>query len=392
MAYFKLPSGVQDLLPEECYNLNILKDKLSKKFTDTGCRFISGSAIEYYDNFACIKNSVPQEVMFKMTDRDGKLLVLRPDMTLSAARIAATRLKENNVKLCYISDVWNYSASEGVKQREFLQAGVEFLGVSSPFSDAQTIAFAIECLNELGVSDFIIDIGHVGFFKGLLSDGSLKADEAEEIRRCINAKDNIGVQMLLGKSSASEEATKALMALPTLFGGEEVFARAEKLTKNPLALESLNYLKEVYCLLKDFGFEKYVSVDLGTVKSLAYYSGVVFTGLVKNFGSDVLSGGRYDNLADEFGKHIPATGFAIGLKRVLMVLERQNALLKESEPDVIIFSEVGAEKVAYEEYKKLLSCGKKVELFAGSEDEAREYIKNFSCEKYKAVKGGLERV
>lgn len=331
MAYFRLPSGVQDLLPEECYNLNILKEKLSGKFTAAGCRFISGAAIEYYDTFACIKNSVPQEVMFKMTDRDGKLLVLRPDMTLSAARIAATKLKEKNARLCYISDIWNYSAPEGVKQREFLQAGVEFFGVSSPFSDAQTIAFAIECLNELGVSDFIIDIGHVGFFKGLLSESSLNAEEAEEIRKCINAKDNIGVQMLLKNSAAGEDAAKALMALPALFGGEDVFGRAEKLTKNRLALESLDYLKKVYYLLKDFGLEKYVSIDLGTVKSLAYYSGVVFTGLVKNFGSDVLSGGRYDNLADEFGRHIPATGFAIGLKRVLMVLERQGALLKEAD-------------------------------------------------------------
>lgn len=389
MTYFKLPSGVQDLLPEECYNLNIIKRKLERKFTLAGCKFVSSAAIEYYDTFARIKNSIPQEKMFKMTDSDGKLLVLRPDMTLAAARIAATKLKNTNVKLCYVSDVWKFSAAAGASRREFLQAGVESFGVSSPLSDAQMIAFSIECLKETGIKEFIVDIGHVGFFKGLLSASMLTEEETEEIRKGVNAKDGIGVQMILKNSKAERRAADAIMALPTLFGGEEVFARAEKFTDNAQALNALAHLKKVYDLLKSFGLEKYISVDLGTVKSLAYYSGVVFTGYAKNFGSDILSGGRYDNLADEFGKHIPAVGFAMGLKRALMALERQGDLARQGEPDVLLYCEEGAEAVAYSAYRKMTEEGKIVCLQAESLSD-EEILKNQGRGRiYKATKGGI---
>lgn len=77
------------------------------------------------------------------------------------------------------------------------------------------------------------------------------------------------------------------------------------------------------------GYEGYISYDLGMIKPLSYYSGILFSGLVKDLGAPVLSGGRYDNLADAFGKHMPAVGFAMGLKRILVALERQGSLPEE---------------------------------------------------------------
>ncbi len=90
MNHYKLPAGVQDLLPEEYYNVSLLTEKLKNKFRLAGCRFLESSAVEYYDTFAEIRNRIPQRQMFKMTDGDGSLLVLRPDMTLAVARMAAT--------------------------------------------------------------------------------------------------------------------------------------------------------------------------------------------------------------------------------------------------------------------------------------------------------------
>ena len=159
--------------------------------------------------------------------------------------------------------------------------------------------------------------------------------------------------------------------MPTLFGGVEVLDRAEKYTDNPVALAALDHLKRVYALLKDFGLEKFVSFDLGTVKDLSYYSGIVFTGLTKSIGSPVLSGGRYDNLANDFGKSVPAVGFALGLKRILIALERQGALVAVPETDYIIVSETGAESKAYAEYKRLIALGKRVNLYAGDETVAK---------------------
>lgn len=370
-SFYRLPSGVQDLLPAECYNLDLIEKKLAKKFFSAGCKQIQSAALEFYDTYAEIKNKIPQKKMFKLTDSDGSLLVLRPDMTLAVARMAATRMENVDEKLCYFSNVWHYEKTGGLSIREIYQAGVEFLGVSNAFSDAQAIAFAIECLFEIGLKDFIVDVGHIGFFKGILEDCGLDEETVENVRLLVNAKDAVGAQEILRQKGAGAKAAEALGALPTLFGGVEVLDRAEKYTDNPVALAALDHLKRVYALLKDFGLEKFVSFDLGTVKDLSYYSGIVFTGLTKSIGSPVLSGGRYDNLANDFGKSVPAVGFALGLKRILIALERQCALVAVPETDYIIVSETGAESKAYAEYKRLIALGKCVNLYAGDETVAK---------------------
>lgn len=376
MNHYKLPAGVQDLLPEEHYNITLLSERLKNKFRLAGCRFVQSSALEYYDTFADIRNRIPQKSMFKMTDGDGSLLVLRPDMTLAVSRIAATKLKDTCVKLAYEGEVWNSSEPSGnISQRGFLQAGVEFLGTKGAFADAQILAFAVECLRETGLTDFTLDVGHVGFFKGLLSGAGLSEADTERVRASINAKDPIGTAMLLKETGVGGRAAEALQALPSLFGGEEVFARAERLTDDPVALGALSHLKKVYALLKEFGCEKYISFDLGTVKSLSYYSGVVFTGLTKALGAPVLSGGRYDSLADDFGKTIPAVGFAMGLKRILMALEREGRVEKLPPPYAVIVAKEGGEAAAYGEYLRLTGEGKTADLYAGGCEDGLVYAK-----------------
>ncbi len=391
-SYYRLPAGVQDLLPDECYNLNLIEKKLEEKFMLAGCSRVQSAALEYYDTYAEIKNKIPQKKMFKLTDGDGSLLVLRPDMTLAVARMAATSPLALPAKLCYFSNVWDYAGAGSYTIREIYQAGVEFLGRSGAFSDAQAIAFAIECLQAIGLKDFIVDVGHAGFFKGILQECDLDGDAVEEVRLLVNAKDAPGAQALLEKYGAPRRAADALAALPTLFGGEEVLSRAEKYAGSPAAREALDRLKRVYALLKDFGLEKYVSFDLGTVKDLSYYSGVVFTGLTRSIGSPILSGGRYDNLADDFGRHVPAVGFAMGLKRILIALERQGALRPAApRADVVIFSEEGAETKAYQAYLELTAAGRRVDLAAGDAKEA-ETLKNAGMVVLKATKKGVEKI
>ena len=370
-TYYRLPAGIQDMLPAECYNLQRIKRILDDRFVLAGCNCVQSAALEFYDTYAEIKNRIPQKRMFKLTDSDGSLLVLRPDMTLALTRMAATRMDRPDGKYYYFSNVWHYEKTGGLSIREVYQAGVEFLGVSNAFSDAQTIAFAVECLREIGLKDFIIDIGHVGFFKGILEGCDLPEETLEEVRLLVNAKDSVAAQKLLLRSGADVRAADALVALPTLFGGEKALRRAERYAWNDTARGAVQHLEKVYRLLKEFGVEKYVSFDLGTVKDLSYYSGIVFTGLTKSIGSAVLSGGRYDNLADDFGKHVPAVGFAMGLKRILIALERQGDLLPVPDADVMIVAEEGYEAAAYAEYRELAGRGVRADLFAGTADEAR---------------------
>lgn len=391
MDYYKLPRGVQDLLPDECYNLNVLKDRLGKLFEQSGYRFVSSAILDYYDTYSEIVCRIPQDRMFKLTDSDGKLLVLRPDMTLSVERMAA-KLSSEPQKLCYFSNIWNFREQGGISSREVLQAGVEMLGVSGIFSDAQTVSLAVESLLMLGVKDFIVDIGHVGFFRGLLAASGLDSQKAELVRGYVNTKDIINAGRILREYGVDDRITKAILALPTLFGGEEVFARARALTDVEEALASVDSLERLYSMLKEFGYEKYITIDFGTVKSLSYYSGIVFTGLTKSIGVPVLSGGRYDNLANDFGRDCPAVGFAIGLKRVLVVLERQGDLTKAPDPEIIILSDSGYETLGYNAYQNFLKKGKTVELFAGTVEDGKRYAGKKTSAVYLAGKEGVVKL
>lgn len=374
MTLKKLPTGVQDILPRECRVLMNVRERLTRAFEARGYDPVLSAAVEYYDTYAGIRNALEQERMFKFTDSDGRLLVLRPDATLSISRIAATKLQEKHARLYYFLDKWDAQNGGGVKSREIIQAGVERLGEEGAFSDAQTIAFAIDCMRETGLSDCIVDIGHVGFMKGLLEECGLSDLQAEEVRASLNSKDGLNAERLLRNAGAKEETLSAVRALPTLFGGAEVFARAKQLTKNARALSAIEHLEQVHRILSDMGYERSICFDLGTGKSLSYYSGIVFSGLVREVGASILSGGRYDGLADDFGKHIPAVGFAIGLKRVLVALERQGNLPAQPVADVAVACEEGAEGEADALCKQLIAEGKRVTLAAEYGKEALSEI------------------
>lgn len=379
MAYQRLPAGVQDVLPRECRLLNNITARLRGRLERCGFETIQPAALEYYDGYADIAHALPQESMFKMTDTDGRLVVLRPDMTLSIARIAATKLPALPVRLSYVADKWSLQpATSAAASREICQAGVECLGEEGAFSDAQAIALAVECLKETGLNDFILDIGHVGYLKGMLEDCGLGEEDAERVADYINAKDALNAERILTRAGAGSEARNGVLALPMLFGGAEVLDRALALTKNPQALAAVAQLKEVNRLLVQMGYESYICYDLGAVKKFSYYSGIVFTGLVREMGAPVLSGGRYDDLADDFGRHIPAVGFAMGLKRILVALERQG-LITEEEPPLVLVAAEGAEGAAYRRLLEMVRGGTRVRLSPLRGEEGRRQEELNGC-------------
>ena len=390
MTIRKLPAGVQDVLPEECRCLTDVRARLENLFSVNGYEPVASASLEYYDTYANIRNALPQERMFKLTDTDGKLLVLMPDATLAISRIAATKLNCDKARLCYFSTKWDLQEGGGFFSREIDQAGVERLGEEGAFSDAQTIAFAAECLKETGLKDFVLDIGHVGFLKGLLQSCGLKEEEAETVREYVDRKDGVNAERVLKKAGAPADAVATVLALPALFGGAEVLDRAEALTQSDAARAAIAHLKAVYDLLCRMGYGRYVCFDLSSVRRLSYYSGVVFSGLVKGLGAPVLSGGRYDNLADDFGKHIPAVGFALGLKRILIALERQNNLPAKTPLDALIVCERGGEEAGYRELLRLTREGKRVKLSAEYGKEQLEDCAAAGAKVLYATEKGIE--
>ena len=157
----QVPEGVQDFLPEECYNKRKVEEKLRKSFYLRGYNEIDTPIFEYLDMFTGSAAAIEQEKMYKFFEPGSRIMVLRPDITMPIARVVATKLKSSPlpIRLSYISSVYRYEDLQSAKQRDIAQAGIELLGARGPEADAEVIATAVESLRDLGLSEFQIDIG-----------------------------------------------------------------------------------------------------------------------------------------------------------------------------------------------------------------------------------------
>lgn len=351
------PEGVQDILVEECFIKRNLEQRVRELFRSYGYFEIETPTLEFYDTFSAGADSTPQESMFKFFDQQGRILVLRPDITVPVARIAATKYKDmrHPLRLSYIANTFHYHELGGGRQKEFTQAGVEILGVSSPEADAEVIATAINAVRATGLENFQVDIGQVEFFKGLMEEAGLTGDQMEQVRVLIDRKDFLAVEDLVRDFDIRQELKELILGLPKLFGSIDVIDRVEKLYLNKRCLKALQNLRSVLGILEDYGLDKYVSVDLGMVQSLNYYTGLIFRGFTYGVGFPVLSGGRYDSLVEKFGSGCPATGFSLGINMIMMALDRQKIAMERPSADTLVCYESAGRKTALrlsEEFRK----------------------------------------
>jgi len=364
------PEGVQDILFEECAKKREIEKMTRNLFNRCGFREIEPPSIEYYDAFIGNLESIPQEAMFKFFDHQGRILVLRPDVTTSIARIAATKLDcaVFPVKFSYISNVFRFEeqVSARIKQREFTQAGVEILGVEGAEADAEVIATIIESIRQTGMEKFQIEIGQVEFFKGLMEQADFTDSDCEKIRNLIENKDSFGMEVELKNKEIPEGLKDTIMKLPQMFGNLNLIDEIYPKIRNQRSLKALDNLKDIFGILKDYGYEKYISIDLAMVQSINYYSGMIFRGLTHGIGFSLCTGGRYDNLISEFGRDMPATGGAVGINRLLLALDRQNVNMDLPIVETLITYEPDGRKTAIQIAQELRRQGVLVELNLGS--------------------------
>ncbi len=358
------PDGVQDILCEDCFQKRELEQKLRTLFRSYGFYELETPAIEFYDVFSSEGSAMLQENMFKFFDQQGRILVLRPDITVPVARIMATKYKDAAypLRLSYIGNVYRYNDFGGGKQNEFTQAGIEVLGVNTPESDAEVIAIAIQSLKASGLESFQIGIGQVEFFNGLMEETGFSEDDISQVRMLIDRKDYVGLEEFLKSREIGENLKKLISSLPGLFGSSDVLEKARSFDLNKRSRDALENISQVLGILDDYGLSQYVSVDLGMLRGLAYDTGIIFRGFTHGVGFPVLTGGRYDKLVGEFGMECPATGFSLGVNMVLMALQRQKIEMEKPATDTFICYADKGRRAAFELCAVLRRQGLAVEL------------------------------
>lgn len=326
-----IPEGTRDLVLGDCASKKKLQRDLENIFNKWGYSEIVTPTIEFYQTFYSGFQNLKEEDVYKFFDAKGRILVLRPDMTIPIARVVATKFKdtEGPIRLRYCSDVFRVHESLGGKKNEYTDCGVELIGLNSEESDLEILVTALESLKVLGDTEFKLEIGNIEFFNAIIKNLDLEEEEKNELASLIDRKSLKELEDFLSKYDIENSRKEFLKELPWLFGDREILDRAKGFAISNEIISSINYLEKLADSLEALGYKDKISFDLGMVPRLDYYSGIIFKGYADGAGATVLSGGRYDNLMNTFGKDMPAIGFSINLDNVAGVIEQNN--LKEVE-------------------------------------------------------------
>ena len=361
------PEGVRDIYNSECKRKSAVEKRIHHILELYGYQDIETPTFEFFDIFNSDTGTVSSVEMFKFFDRNNNTLVLRPDMTPSIARSVAKYYSacEFPLRLSYRGNTFLNNRSYQGKLTEKTEMGAELINDDSPEADAEGIIMMIDCFLAAGLTDFRIDIGQAEFYKGIMDALEASEEVKEQIHEYIENKN----------------------------GDVTMLEKAKKLTINPRCQAAIARLEEVYEVLKLYGYEKYVSFDLGMVNHFDYYTGIIFRGYTYGTGDAIGKGGRYDNLLAQFGKEASASGFTILIDDVLSALSRQNISisLKEYAYSLLLYKSEDRQN-AIPLVVKLRDAGVRTELVSMTEGKTlEEYLafgKNQGAEGILYLDGG----
>lgn len=321
------PRGVRDLLPQGAREKSELEHSLAEHFSQWGYDPVVTPTFEFLDILRMAEGAQSDETLYRFVDREGHVLALRPEMTVPIARLVASRLKDAPMplRLQYTGSVFRYDEPQSGRLREFTQIGMELIGAEGPEADAEVIAMTISAMMELGLSGFRIDLGHIGFTSSVLQSLGLPAKVTGAIRRCLLDQDYVGLGKVLDSGGADHKVRQDIQTLIELRGDADILERAKSLARTSDGEQALENVSAVYRHLEAHGVAGWVRIDLGMLKHVDYYTGIVVEGYTSDMGYSLCSGGRYDSLLQRFGYDVPATGLAIGAERLLLALARAGA-------------------------------------------------------------------
>ena len=336
------PEGVRDIYNGECAKKLHLQQTIHDTLKSYGYEDIQTPTFEFFDIFSKEHGSVASNNMYKFFDREGYTLVLRPDMTPAIARAVSKYYMDEDmpVRFCYMGETFVNHAEHQGKLKEITQIGAELVGDNKSDADAEILAMTIDSVLKCGLEDFRLDIGHVDYFHGLMEASGLNDEQIEELMQLLENKNFFGVEELITSCNVPEGVKEIFTKLPELSGSIEVITKARGLFTNEKINNALDRLEKVYKILEYYGFEKYVSFDLGTIANFDYYTGIIFKVYTYGTGNPIARGGRYDNLLRQFGKDAASIGFAIDLDQLLIVLSRQKIDVKGSTAKTLIIYDV----------------------------------------------------
>lgn len=337
------------------------------------------SRFEEYDLYARNKSFLVSENVLTFTDTNGKLMALKPDVTLSIVKNISSD-EEMTHKLYYNENVYRTSAeSHGFK--EIVQTGLECIGNIDLFAEGEVIMLASKSLESIS-DEYILDISHMGLIEGFLDFVGIQTADRAEFLKYVESKNLSAIIKLCDAFSVDKDICQRICGLTQMYVPLD---RALDEIKNMLMNEKMN---NAYCELKSisdtmalYGLSEKLYFDFSVVNDCNYYDGIIFQGFINGIPDSVLSGGRYDRLLARMGKQCEAIGFAVYLDR----LERFGTEESSFDTDVLLVYDDNTDTKSIIDTVKLLNESGKTVKTCAKADSTVKYRQLL-----KIGKGGIE--
>src|SRR5689334_6903741 len=321
----RIPAGMRYYIGAEARLRRTIEDTAMSVFAAWSYEEVITPSVDYYDLFEQGMGQTEAQRGFRFTDNDGRLLALRPDVTSSVARMAATLLSERPrpLRFCYAAPVFRQQTQSHAEwRRENTQLGCELIGVAGHDADLEVLRLAAEILARLDLqANYCITINNVEIFNGVAAHLRLAATAREQLRRLIDTRETAELQRFLAVYPKSE--ARAFQSTQ-LTGKRDVLVVARNAIANERSVAALDSLEKLWTAIESLGLADCFEIDLSDVSSLDYYTGLSLKVFVRGAGTSVGRGGRYDGLTGNFGRPEPAVGFVLNLDALTEVLARRS--------------------------------------------------------------------
>jgi ATP phosphoribosyltransferase regulatory subunit len=312
--------------------LRRLEAALAETFERFGYGEVATPMIEYHEVLAR-GDDRGAPAAYRFFDEAGELLAMRSDMTVPIARLVATRFAgaEPPFRFCYIGNAHRAIRPQRGQMREFKQAGLELIGADAPEGTAEVVEVLSAALDAAGLSRAVIGLGDADLYRQLLDEVDVPDDRHDAILEILAAHDLVGLEAEIDRLEIGDQARQTLLSLPNLRGGPEVLDEARELGGQAVE-RATQRLASTYDTLKARGVSGRLSLDLGLLRDLGYYTGAILEVYDPALGHVLGGGGRYDQLMGRFGRELPAAGFALYLERVHIAQAEEQRMTREAKP------------------------------------------------------------
>lgn len=363
MKNYKLHTseGVRDYIGDELLVKKEIEKRIEHLFLSYGYTPVLTPTFEYIDVFTT--GGIQQPSLYNLINRQGEVLALRNDLTSSIARIYASKDKNALLpkKYCYIASTFRYPRLYQGKSHEFSQAGIEIIGSSNIKSDLECIKLAFQALEDINLHDFCVHIGSSAFIEELFSNLGLDEEKNNKLLTFIENKDFVMLENTLYEYNVNKNMIDLIIHIMQKAGKRTFLNDIISKLENLECVKILENLKNLYERLLDLGLEGKVVFDFSIYSYAKYYTGVTFQIFVSGIGRAVVTGGRCDNLLNDFGANSPMIGFGLDINACLDYIVDNN-LISVGKNKYLSFATLDSYKYAVLSNNKLRSAGDIVDV------------------------------